>query len=681
MAAISGLFLAYEAKPSSSLMMDCVDPVVDVVLPTKRPSRIWVNHDSWSSFRGREGERKAISTYKKLKYGTTRLVRLLEILCSAYPDDAYGLKIRDVIRACTTLSDWSELVVTLNDSSYLRDDDLLSDPVRFAWVHQIHCLLKKYPFEGSEDRATAAAVTNFMSQEAKNLQTNRRWRELDNHPLLERLSERISEILGPAPSWDEVIAQGKFGPGTVMGYPFHHSLTSVAFKATAPITCFLHNRPLIPRVLDQYPLWLQSLGEHYKLYGLSPVEVVPSTEMFTVRKDARTDRTAFKEPLLESFLQGGVGNLIRKRFLAEQRDLNSSFHTCRELAYKGSLTDLWCTVDLSSASDSICQCVVRSFLSDSEKTSNLNGWFNILNSLRSKEGLVPEHVSLESGEVISSHQHQFELFSSMGNGFTWELESLLFYAVMTVVVPGIWVSHHGRPCLRWPHVGIFGDDMVFPSAYAPQVCALLEHLGFAVNLKKSFFRGPFRESCGEDYISGINVRPLFIKELITNGSELVELANRCREHGRAIADRLPQGGGHYRRLWERCWVDMVGCIPRDLRRALSTPDGVPSGLYLGERDDDPSFSLDGRPLCYRLVMSKPQVIDLTRFIAEVYCHVEGERSKSRPLFWGMNGSNLLFDHLHGVSTGFSLFAKMTPATGEGVFPRKTTQISIGWSQR
>jgi hypothetical protein len=104
--------------------------------------------------------------------------------------------------------------------------------------------------------------------------------------------------------------------------------------------------------------------------------------------------------------------------------------------------------------------------------------------------------------------HQ-QKFSSMGNGYTFELESLIFWAVLhasmkySKVKPS--VNNHG----------VYGDDVIIPARAYTTFKRSLEWLGFSINEKKTHMRGYFRESCGHDYFYGDSVRPFFQKELVS----------------------------------------------------------------------------------------------------------------------------------------------------------------------
>jgi hypothetical protein len=106
----------------------------------------------------------------------------------------------------------------------------------------------------------------------------------------------------------------------------------------------------------------------------------------------------------------------------------------------------------------------------------------------------------------------------MGNGFTFELETIIFMAIARVAAR---VNGVGTDRVR-----SYGDDIVCPK---PALQTLLEGLslcGFSVNSEKSFWDGPFRESCGSDFHNGVNIRPYSHKKELKDVKALYILHNR-----------------------------------------------------------------------------------------------------------------------------------------------------------
>lgn len=245
---------------------------------------------------------------------------------------------------------------------------------------------------------------------------------------------------------------------------------------------------------------LKDLVHHHKWHGYD-FEVVPGNVMFTVPKKTDIDRAACKEPDINMFMQKGVGDFIRKRLkTCHNIDLNDQSRN-RLFARIGSIDGSLATLDLSSASDSVSRGLVELLLPPC--------WFTLLDSIRSQVTILPD------GEM-----HRNEMFSSMGNGFTFELESLLFYVLTRATA-----YFTGRPGI----VSVYGDDIICPSKLAPDLTWVLGYFGFTVNTEKSFSEGPFRESCGGHYYNGLDITPFYVKKPIETLLDVIDVANKLRK--------------------------------------------------------------------------------------------------------------------------------------------------------
>lgn len=164
-----------------------------------------------------------------------------------------------------------------------------------------------------------------------------------------------------------------------------------------------------------------------------------------------------------------------------------------ELARMGSLDGSIATIDLSSASDTVARELVRLILP--------TDWLLLLESLRAPITYVDDRPVF------------LEKFSSMGNGFTFELETIIFRTLIaTLGIPGM----------------VFGDDIIVPSEHYKMVFDALSYFGFIPNMKKTFGEGPFRESCGGDYYQGEAVRPFYLEEIPTSPQQWIGIANGLR---------------------------------------------------------------------------------------------------------------------------------------------------------
>lgn len=358
-----------------------------------------------------------------------------------------------------------------------------------------------------------SAISKWLAQELVNADTNARL--LDTAPEYEilpgvtfsRFSDwtraLIARVIGETIPFESLSGDFSGGSSTsharVVSHPAHK------FVGKAHITCDAVN--WFDLYLTEVALWsvdsdrmaLSACGDS-NTSSASSLQVVPGSIMFTVPKNSVIDRVAAKEPDINMFLQKGVGNHIRRRLRSFHIDLNDQSRN-QDLARLGSLTGSLATLDLSSASDSITCELVSSFLPPI--------WASYLNDIRS-----------HTVTIDGVGEHTMEMFSSMGNGFTFELESLLFWAFAKA--SAYFTRSQGV-------ISVYGDDIIVPVQAAQALINVLNYLGFKVNPEKSFVDGPFRESCGGHYHCGKDITPFFIKGPVKSLTDLIHLLNQIRK--------------------------------------------------------------------------------------------------------------------------------------------------------
>jgi hypothetical protein len=118
--------------------------------------------------------------------------------------------------------------------------------------------------------------------------------------------------------------------------------------------------------------------------------------------------------------------------------------------------------------------------------------------------------------MIDGKKHHYQLFCSMGNGFCFPLESLIFSAAV--------IAAH-KHCGAKLDYAVYGDDIIVRQSVALVVLECLFACGFRVNTSKTFIFGPFRESCGANWYGGLDVTPGYYKRPITGLAELYALHN------------------------------------------------------------------------------------------------------------------------------------------------------------
>lgn len=313
--------------------------------------------------------------------------------------------------------------------------------------------------------------------------------------LLGHFREEIHKFFEPnnrgplVPSLEHLFRDARVGPGKTIGTretDLYNKLFSSNITATSNRLCRYYRAYVEaePRLLD---------AETHRLESGYSFNIVRGSALRFVPKNDEISRVICIEPSLNTFFQLGLGGAITRRLesryqidLAIQPDVN------RELARLGSLDDKLVTLDLESASDSISWKMIVSYFPRS--------FWRWLWDLRSPT------VTLPSGDEVQAY-----MVSSMGNGFTFPLQTAIFACIVSAAYSFL-RKEQGPAGDGW---SIFGDDIIVRQEIVAPVLRLLDLLGFTVNATKSFLEGPFRESCGSDFYVGKNVRGVYLKTLET----------------------------------------------------------------------------------------------------------------------------------------------------------------------
>ena len=427
-----------------------------------------------------------------------------------------------------------------------------TSPDEFALALLSFSLLRKYPgLPGSEDRAEKA-ISKWLECEAVCLSTNDRLREFrigqvrpDLHEPFRLARKKIQKLLGDF-RWAKVANYFDFGPGSTTRLPY--SKRHLPYKyGESPETTF-DNLASAAAVIGLSPTWCKSSGGYHTSIPLPALKIREESKVTTVPKDAFIDRVIAIEPCMNMYVQKGFGGYIRRRLKHVGVDLNDQ--TLNQLLARDGSRGGLATIDLSSASDTVAYELVRELLPPD--------WFEALLSCRTHSSRLP------SGEVVN-----LQKFSSMGNGFTFELESLIFWALCSSVC----TRTVGREGLR---ASVYGDDIVVTVDDFDAVVDILCFSGFSVNKKKTYASGPYRESCGKHYFHGRDVTPITVTKEITHATQLLLLCNNLTRWAVRTAGSDFCRNSDARESYE--WA--VAHLPQNLQRPR-LPDGYGDGALIG----------------------------------------------------------------------------------------------------
>lgn len=421
--------------------------------------------------------------------------------------------------------EWDQVLDLTCDPSHYTDSE------SFWAAYAATELLKKCKtLPISRDRREAA-LKKWQEGEVRCFQTNLRLAPFVGRGVFttlpdERIFEfirlvrkKVFDVLGAKPP---SAPAPKLGPGSTMSD--RSRFVTVPDKLASSVTLTTSAWPFIVP-------WLgTSWGRAHLTLGLEGT-IIAGNGFFTAPKNAKTDRPCAKEPSLNSAYQLAIGQHIRRLLrLRAGVDLDSGQRSQGWFAREGSINSNYATLDLSSASDTLADNLVKLFLPTS--------WYSYLTKLRSPY------------TNVDGRWHRLEKFSSMGNGFTFELESLIFWAISSAVQPRE-TSHD---------VHVYGDDIIVPTDSVRDVIWALKWCGFSLNSEKSYYAGPFRESCGQDFFQGTAVRPFYLKEFPDEPHKWIAFANGLRR----MAYNDPNTTGRFG-LLRLAWFRILDNIPSIIR--------------------------------------------------------------------------------------------------------------------
>jgi hypothetical protein len=354
---------------------------------------------------------------------------------------------------------------------------------------------KSPPLEGDLHQT---AVDTFYRCEATCAATNARldkyideqgpFEPLDAHVLhhIGVWRKIVKRVLGPLPRRLNL----RFSPGSTVGTKGDR-ITIPDKIATLPV--YYPNSVCLSKFVDE-TAW-------GRLHQTRAPHVVTANHFFSVPKDAKKNRGCCKEALGSVALQLAVGSVIRSRLKEFGVDLDTGQDLHRQLARAASVTGSRATIDLSNASDTVSKTLVRLILPDE--------WHALLFSLRAP-----------LTEMSDGSRVHLQKFSSMGNGFTFELETLIFFTLAVSLGDS------------YSSVKVYGDDIIVPTESASRLLSALRFYGFEPNERKTFISGRFRESCGGDFFDGAAVRPHYQKNYLEEPQQWIALHNGLRRLNR-----------------------------------------------------------------------------------------------------------------------------------------------------
>lgn len=320
--------------------------------------------------------------------------------------------------------------------------------------------------------------------------------------VLERYTSTLDpKLIQTCLSYPHLVDFWRFGPGASNGIPGTHTVDKIVQKMSTTALA----KPLVVSLRHNHPYF-----SSYDAKGKGGTVEVRGSRLDTVPKNEENERTIAIEPSGNMALQLAAGIYLENTLRHIGLDIRTQEPKNQWLACLGSTTDALCTIDLSSASDRISRELVRRLMP--------LDWAILLERLRSPE--------IQIGE----EWHKLNMISTMGNGFTFPLMTLIIVALIYGYRASLDSSERNILWVNWEYTAVYGDDIIVLRSEYSGLCKVLSDAGLVVNHDKSYSSGPFRESCGGDYYNGIDVTPAYVKSLTTD-PEIFVAINQLAEWG------------------------------------------------------------------------------------------------------------------------------------------------------
>jgi hypothetical protein len=224
-----------------------------------------------------------------------------------------------------------------------------------------------------------------------------------------------------------------------------------------------------------------------------------TSQIVFVPKSMKTKRVISKEPATLMYFQQGIWQILRRHFrrhpeLRRHIDLSDQ-NVQQERCLVAGSSELFATVDLSAASDSVSYDLVKRVFSGTPL-------YPFLVALRS------QNVELPSGRVLRAAK-----FAPMGSALCFPVETLIFACICEVTARYVHHTTGNQNYQYW----VYGDDIIVPDSHLADLLSNLRLCGFTPNEDKTFGQPyRFRESCGVDTYDGADVTPMKIGRRFTS---------------------------------------------------------------------------------------------------------------------------------------------------------------------
>lgn len=347
----------------------------------------------------------------------------------------------------------------------------------FKRVYQMENLFKRYRF--TQDAYTTAELSDMTDEKFSATQCRLNMYKPSSqraHLVLQRARRIVKDILGNYDE-EEHMSLCRFGKKASVGSPKPRSYLDLKLEENPLTGSLAHTRWFTESYLPTDDILSAVFARRPQGCETTVCETLTNTN---VPKSWKSLRSIMPNTLLGSFYTHGLGKMVEKRLRDHGLNLKTLQMQHQILARSSSRTRKLVTADLSAASDSIVSWTLNTLLP--------RKWFNAVKFGRISNTRMGKQKSV-------THMCSF---MGMGVGFTFTLQTLVFYGLIKAIMELLGTSGT---------VSVYGDDLIYPRNLHRYVKVIFAECNFQLNTDKTFCEDSFRESCGGDFFRGVDVRP------------------------------------------------------------------------------------------------------------------------------------------------------------------------------
>jgi hypothetical protein len=323
------------------------------------------------------------------------------------------------------------------------------------------------------------------------------------------------------------------------------------------------------------------------------------TRCALVPKDFKGPRLISAESVVNQYLQQGQMKRMMEYFATNpllRCSIRLKDQSFNQRAAARASQDCLATVDLSSASDTVSVPLV---------------WFLLSGVPKLRRFLM---ATRSDYMLYADRKIRITSFAPMGSATCFPVETLVFWslAIASLEITRLHPKT-GKPVMG-PYalardIRVFGDDIIIPEEAYPTLSALLTSVGCEVNVQKTCYRTPFRESCGTEWYGRFDVSLI---------------RNRQYDYGRHDVSQHPIVCSLQRKFFSRGYFAVAALLSKWAQEIVPTPTYAISsylpksvydelGVFLSHREEaHPPVRLTADIVGY-LGYFERESLDLDRF--------------------------------------------------------------------